>query len=134
MLQWQPRHVLILPGDTIFRMDLSALLAFHEERNADITIALHSTEAARAPSFGITALDDEGRITQLVEKPQGRVAAEAGGSPRVCMKRWDMQPEKPFLASMGIYVFRTEVLAKILTEGVSLTDFGSDILPHARAE
>lgn len=129
ILQWHTPYVVILPGDTIFRMDLSKVLAFHHEKKADVTIALHPTETARVPSFGIITMDKNDRITHMVEKPSVETAAPLalGAEER---KRWGMTDEAPFLASMGIYVFRSEVLVELLKDNAML-DFGHHILPHS---
>jgi glucose-1-phosphate adenylyltransferase len=127
--QWGASHIIILPGDTIFRMDLASLLAFHIEKNADISIALHSTERAQAPGFGILTIDEHDRVTQMIEKPKGDAVDPFALPPKI-RARWNMDENKPFLASMGIYVFKTEVLESIL-EDSSQVDFGHHILPTA---
>ena len=128
-MQWHCPYVVILPGDTIFRMDLSQILAFHVEKRADVTIALHPTEAARVPSFGIVKMDETDRVTQMMEKPSVEKAAPLAIDPKE-RQRWDMSDQAPYLASMGIYVFRTDVLSEMLKDP-SIVDFGHHMLPRA---
>ncbi|MCL5268974.1 MAG: sugar phosphate nucleotidyltransferase [bacterium] len=129
--QWQTPHVVILPGDTIFRMDLGRLLDFHIGHGADVTVALHPTGAERASSFGLARLDPSDRIVQMVEKPApDRLGPLA--LPPAEMARWGLGPARPFLASMGIYVFRTGVLAEVCLDRTQV-DFGHQILPQAVA-
>ncbi len=129
LTQWRTPYVVILPGDTIFRMDLGAMLAFHRERDADITIALQPIEPHRASAFGIMAMGNDDRIDMMHEKP-----AQDQLPPPSCsaaeMARWGMSDSKPYLASMGIYIFKTEKLEEFVSDR-SMTDFGHHILPAA---
>lgn len=127
--QWNTDHVIILPGDTIFRMDLSRMLQFHIDQGADITISLNSQPHHRASGFGIITLDDNDRIVHMTEKPKPEALEPLAASPEI-RKKWNMPEERPFLASMGVYIFRTEVLAEILADE-SMIDFGQHILPRA---
>ena len=110
--QYDPEYVLILSGDHIYKMDYSAMLDAHIEKNADITIAVRPVPWAEAPSFGIMNTDSESRILEFVEKPK--------------------QP-KSNLASMGVYIFTFSQLKKYLTEDNadpnSKNDFGKNIIP-----
>jgi glucose-1-phosphate adenylyltransferase len=129
LMQWHCPYVVILPGDTIFRMDLSQLLAYHVEKHADITIALHPTAPERVPSFGIIKMDENDRITHMVEKPSLEKAAPLALTPQD-LQRWNTSEKTPYLASMGIYVFRTDVLNDMLKDP-SMVDFGHHMLPKA---
>ncbi len=110
--QYDPEYVLILSGDHIYKMDYSAMLDAHIEKNADITIAVRPVPWAEAPSFGIMNTDSESRILEFEEKPK--------------------QP-KSNLASMGVYIFTFSQLKKYLTEDNadpnSKNDFGKNIIP-----
>ena len=127
--QWHCPYVVILPGDTIFRMDLSQLLAYHVEKKADVTIALHPTEYDRASAFGIVNMNQKDRIIRMVEKPAADKLPPLALPPED-QTRWGMSETAPFLASMGIYVFRTDVLVEMLKDP-SMVDFGHHILPRA---
>ena len=115
--------VLILAGDHLYRMDYDALLNYHWEKEADITVAVQPVPKQEAPRFGILKRAPEGRILAFAEKPKDpAVQAQM-------VSRDD--PERPFLGSMGIYVFKMQVLIDLLTEHPDFDDFGSDVIPYA---
>jgi glucose-1-phosphate adenylyltransferase len=105
--------LLILSGDQIYKQDYRELLRFHQEKGADLTIASTQVPAEEAHRFGMMQADAEGRIISFTEKPQ---------------------QTRDTLASMGIYVFRTDYLLRLLeTDALntaSYHDFGSDIIPQ----
>jgi len=121
------RHVLILAGDHLYRMNYQPFVQRHEESHADVTIAVCPVAEQFASSFGLLHADDEGMVTRFAEKPTGadldamRVDAEklSGGQARGA----------PFLASMGIYVFSPLVLQELLDAHPEANDFGKEILP-----
>jgi glucose-1-phosphate adenylyltransferase len=114
------KRVLILSGDHIYRMDYAAMLKHHQDRNADLTVACMRVPLAEASSFGIMTVDDSDKITEFEEKPAN--ATPLPGS------------KDHALASMGIYIFNTDVLNKALSEDhnddASTHDFGNDLLPR----
>jgi len=122
-------YFLILAGDHLYRMDFNELLESHIEGNADITIAVQPVSAEDATGMGILKFDDLGQITGFDEKPSAARLAEIGTSiPRGAVAGGTTS-EKPFVASMGIYVFNREVLLEMLdAPGV---DFGKEIIPKA---
>lgn len=111
--QGQPDQVLILSGDHIYAMDYDAMLTFHRDHQAEVTMASIRVPLAEASRFGILNIDKDYRVTAFVEKP----AAPPSD-----------------LASMGVYVFDTAVLDRVLWEDHqrpdSSHDFGKDILPR----
>jgi glucose-1-phosphate adenylyltransferase len=113
--------VLILSGDHLYRMDYGEFIEFHRDRRADVTIAAQPVSLADAPRFGILKTDKDGHITSFYEKPQGD---ELDGLE--CISDSD----RPCLASMGIYIFRPDVLREIL-EASNAEDFGKQIIPAA---
>ncbi len=116
-------HVLILAGDHLYRMDYAAMMAFHVENEADITVAVQPVAKEEAPRFGILKRGEDGRIQDFVEKPTDpEVQARM-------VSRDDAQ--RPFLGSMGIYAFRTQVLVDLLEQHPDFDDFGSDVIPYA---
>ncbi|MCR4407771.1 MAG: glucose-1-phosphate adenylyltransferase [Anaerolineae bacterium] len=121
-LSREPEDVLILAGDHLYRMDYGEFVRFHRESRADVTIAVLPVSAADAPRYGILQTNEEGRIVAFREKPQ--TLEELKG----LESRHD--DERPYLASMGIYVFRMDVLARLLNE-TSGDDFGRHIIPTA---
>ena len=114
------KYVIILAGDHLYRMDYAKFVAYHEESDADITIAVQPVDRASASSLGILNMNEEGRITDFVEKPQTDEEIEGFES--------GDDNEKPYMASMGIYVFGMECLIDILTENPGI-DFGKHIIP-----
>lgn len=118
-------HVLILAGDHLYRMDYAAMIAFHQAKGADITVAVQPVPRGEASRFGLLKRDGDGRIVDFVEKPKDPASQER------MVSRDDA--ERPFLGSMGIYVFRTEVLLDLLTAHPDQDDFGTDVIPAAIA-
>ena len=116
------KYVLILAGDHLYRMDYRLFVQQHEESKADITIAVQPVDRADASSLGILKMDDSGQITDFVEKPQTDEELDGFES--------GDDPDKPYMASMGIYVFSVERLFEILTDSPG-TDFGKHIIPSA---
>ncbi len=114
-----PEAVLILAGDHIYKMDYRHMLRFHEERGADLTVGAVEVPRAEAGAFGIVHVDATARVTGFLEKPKD--PPPIPGSPGLC------------LASMGIYVFKPQVMARVLEEDARDTssshDFGKDIIP-----
>lgn len=110
--RYDPEYVLILSGDHIYKMNYSAMLAFHKEKGADCTIAVIDVPLADASRFGIMSTDKDGRITKFTEKPK--------------------QPEST-KASMGIYIFSKKKLFSYLksdeADESSVKDFGKNVIP-----
>ena len=122
-------HYLILAGDHLYRMDFCELIDSHIETRADITIAAQPVTPADATQMGIFLFDHEGQIAGFEEKPNaGRLEAMGSSTPRGSTAG-GTTPDKPFVASMGIYVFTREILLELLEQpGV---DFGKEIIPKA---
>lgn len=123
-------HYLILAGDHIYRMDFAEVLESHVERDADITIAAQPVAADVATTMGILRLDVSGRIIGFEEKPKPERLAEMGSSAPLNSPLGVLTPEKPFLASMGIYVFSRDVLHDLLRTNPSV-DFSRGIISGA---
>jgi glucose-1-phosphate adenylyltransferase len=116
------QYVVILAGDHLYRMDYAAMLEFHMDTGADITLAVHPVPAAEAPRYGILKRDSSLRIRQFAEKPKDPPVLEQ------MVSRND--PARPFLGSMGVYLFKTSVLLDVL-EHSRFSDFGSEVIPDA---
>jgi len=123
------RYYLILAGDHLYRMDFSELVAAHVERRADITIAAQPVTPADAPGMGIFRFDREGRIAAFEEKPSPERLAAIGSSVPEDATFMTPDTDRPFVASMGIYVFTREVLLEVLAG--SHVDFGREVIPAA---
>lgn len=122
ILSHRPKHVLVLAGDHIYKMDYGPMIAYHVEKGADITVGVVEVPretAARA--FGVLTATEWNRVTKFTEKPADP----------------DPMPGRPdiALASMGIYVFNTRLLESLLIEDEadpdSAHDFGKNIVPKA---
>ena len=115
-------YVLILAGDHLYRMDYTALAQYHWEHQADITVAVQPVRREEASRFGLLKRTSDGRIVDFVEKPKdSTVLADM-------VSRDD--EERPFLGSMGIYMFKTKVLVNLLTTTTD-DDFGGEVIPSA---
>ena len=116
-------HVLILAGDHLYQMDYGPMVAFHQAKGADITIAAQPVPVHEADRFGLLKRGPDGRVLTFVEKP---------ADPKMqAMMVSRNDPQRPFLGSMGIYVFRTKVLVDLLTRHPDFDDFGHHVIPHS---
>jgi glucose-1-phosphate adenylyltransferase len=117
---YAPRHLVILAGDHIYKMDYETMLREHVERGADVTVGVIEVPRMEATGFGVMQVDASGRILAFLEKPKDPPG----------------QPHKPevALASMGIYVFDTaflfDQLRRDAADPSSKHDFGGDLIPH----
>jgi len=115
-----PRHIVLLAGDHIYKMDYERMLQQHVEQGADVTVSCMAVPREEAKGFGVVAVDSQAWITDFVEKP-----TDPPGIP----DRPDLS-----LASMGIYVFETRFLIEQLKRDAgdpdSTHDFGKDIIPY----
>jgi len=126
---WRIDTLLILSGDHLYRMDYRKFLARHYETNADITISVIPIVPDSASEFGLLKTDPDGRIIEFREKPKG----EALEAMRVDTTSLGLSPEeataRPYLASMGIYVFKYDRLEEVLKEDTTRLDFGKEVIP-----
>ena len=116
------QYVIILAGDHLYRMDYRKFVQYHVDTGADITLAVQPVSAEEAPALGILKRSTEGEIVSFAEKPEPEILADLESTPG---------SEKPFMASMGIYVFSTKLLSELLAAPGD--DFGGDIIPKAMA-
>jgi glucose-1-phosphate adenylyltransferase len=119
------KYVLILAGDHLYRMDYSKMAQFHWENNADVTVAVQPIDRSSASRFGLLKKNEAGEIIDFAEKPKDKETLDA------FVTRDD--PDKPYLASMGIYLFNLDTLVKTLSlqeTGQNFDDFGYDIIPY----
>ena len=124
-------HYLILAGDHLYRMDFCEMIEAHIESRADITIAAQPVTPDDATQMGIFLFDQDGQIAGFEEKPHAARLQEIGSSTRRGSTAGGTTPEKPFVASMGIYVFSREILLAALDQpGI---DFGKEIIPKSLA-
>jgi glucose-1-phosphate adenylyltransferase len=124
-------YVVILSGDQLYRMDYSKLIDTHIAKGADVTIACLPVTREDARGFGVMQLDDHGRVTGFVEKPQTDEEIDAVRTDPDWIRTQGVDPEgRDCLASMGIYVFGRELLNELLS-GSDATDFGKEVFPEA---
>src|SRR5262252_888583 len=113
-----PSHVIVLSGDHVYKMDYAKMLRFHVEKEADVTLATIEVPVADGRRFGMVSIDESERVTGFAEKPEN--PEPMPGSPDIA------------LASMGIYIFRVDVLVRALEDDAqadSQHDFGKNIIP-----
>ncbi|QQS41287.1 MAG: glucose-1-phosphate adenylyltransferase [Acidobacteriota bacterium] len=126
---WGVDTILILSGDHLYRMDYRPFLKRHFETNADVTISVIPCTPSEAEGFGLLKTDGEGKIEEFREKPSG----EELEAMRVDTTRFGLAEEeaskRPFLASMGIYVFKYESLVGLLNRDDEWVDFGREVIP-----
>ena len=122
ILSRTPSDALILAGDHLYRMDYGEFLRVHRESGADVTISVLPVPAEDASRYGILKTNRKGRIVAFREKPEEPEVLERLTS--------GYDPKRPYLASMGIYAFRMDVLRELLEES-SGDDFGRNIIPAA---
>jgi glucose-1-phosphate adenylyltransferase len=114
-------HVLVLAGDHVYKMDYGPMIAHHVETGADITVGVVQVPREEARDFGVLTVAEDNKVIKFAEKP---------ANPDPIPGRDDVA-----LASMGIYVFKTRLLERMLEEDAfnpeSRHDFGKDIIPAA---
>ncbi|MEC8024695.1 MAG: sugar phosphate nucleotidyltransferase [Myxococcota bacterium] len=120
-------YVLVLAGDHMYRMDYRNMLRDHIEAHADITIAVQTVSEADIAGFGALRVDESGRIVEFREKPKTPEALSGLALEAEWMATRGLPVGRPYLASMGIYLFRTQVLLSALAGDE--VDFGRDIIP-----
>ncbi len=129
-LQFRPEHILVLSGDQLYTMDFRQILEAHASGFADITIATTPVTARDASEFGILQVDSYSNVVTFAEKPRdSKTLSQLAMSDQMVHEK-GVAEERRYLASMGIYLFRAEVLAEVL-EDPSKVDFGKEVIPAA---
>jgi glucose-1-phosphate adenylyltransferase len=126
---WRIDTLLILSGDHLYRMDYRKFLARHYETNADITISVIPIAPDSASEFGLLKTDNDGRIVEFREKPKGEDLEKMRVDTTSLGLTADEALARPYLASMGIYIFKYERLEEVLAEDTSRLDFGKEVIP-----
>lgn len=128
---WRVDTLLILSGDHLYRMDYRKFLGRHFDTNADLTISVVPCRPEEAAEFGLLKTNDSGAIVEFSEKPKGK-ALEAMRVDTMQFGLGELEAaRRPFLASMGIYVFNYNRLVDLLKTDNSWIDFGREIIPAA---
>ncbi|MEH1941746.1 MAG: glucose-1-phosphate adenylyltransferase [Nostoc sp.] len=129
--EWNAEEYLILSGDHLYRMDYRQFIQRHRDTGADITLSVIPIDERRASDFGLMKIDDSGRVIDFSEKPKGEALIQMRVDTSVLGLSKEQALQQPYIASMGIYVFKKEVLFKLLRESLERTDFGKEIIPDA---
>lgn len=129
--EWDVDEYLILSGDHLYRMDYRKFLERHRETGADITLSVIPIDRRRASDFGLMKVDGTGRVVDFSEKPKGEALDKMKVDTSMLGLDEDEAEKKPFIASMGIYVFKKEVLIDLLNQSPEQTDFGKEIIPSS---
>ena len=125
-----PENVIILSGDQLYRMDYAKMMSVHREKDADVTISVHPVDRATASSMGLMHVDSELAITEFREKPTEEDILDKMQTDSKTMENMGFagDADKPFMANMGIYLFKADVLRRMLENNNQL-DFGKEIIP-----
>jgi glucose-1-phosphate adenylyltransferase len=121
--------IIILSGDHLYRMDYGKFIEYHRQVNADITLSVIPIDQSRASSFGLMKINDQGRVIDFSEKPEGEALEQMAVDTTTLGLSADEAKQKRFIASMGIYVFKKQVLFDLLDNLPETTDFGKEIIP-----
>lgn len=128
---WDVDEYLILSGDHLYRMDYTLFVERHRSTGADITLSVVPVTEKLASSFGLMKIDASGRVVDFYEKPKGDALKQMQVDTSTLGLTPDQAKEKPYIASMGIYVFKKEVLIDLLRKNLEQTDFGKEIIPNS---
>jgi glucose-1-phosphate adenylyltransferase len=127
--EWEVDEYLILSGDHLYRMDYRQFVQRHRETGADITLSVVPIDEKRASDFGLMKIDDTGRVVDFSEKPKGNALKAMQVDTTTLGLDAKQAKQTPYIASMGIYVFKREVLIDLLNKSLDQTDFGKEIIP-----
>ncbi len=130
LTEWEVDDFLILSGDHLYRMDYRLFVRRHRETAADITLSVVPVSERYASSFGLLKIDDSGRVIDFSEKPKGDALLQMQVDTTVLGLTPEQAKLKPYIASMGIYVFKRQVMIELLKE-TQQPDFGKEIIPAA---
>jgi len=128
---WDIDEYLILSGDHLYRMNYRDFVGRHRETGADITLSVLPIDEKRASDFGLMKIDDTGRVIDFSEKPKGDALKQMAVDTTTLGLMPAEATERPYIASMGIYIFSKEVMNKLLKDNPDQTDFGKEIIPGA---
>ncbi len=123
-------YQLILSGDQLYRIDFHKVLESHWKRGADVTICVIPKSESAASNFGLTKLGPDGRVELFREKPKGDALREMRTDTAALGLTPEDAAKRPYLASMGIYLFKNSVLADLLADA-STIDFGYQVIPRS---
>ncbi|MCJ8280101.1 MAG: sugar phosphate nucleotidyltransferase, partial [Rivularia sp. ALOHA_DT_140] len=129
--EWDIDEYLILSGDHLYRMDYRQFVERHRETGADVTLSVVPMEERGASAFGLMKIDETGKIIDFSEKPKGEALKQMAVDTTILGLTPEQAQREPYIASMGIYIFKKDVLLTLLKESLERTDFGKEIIPDA---
>jgi glucose-1-phosphate adenylyltransferase len=129
-LRRNAESILVLSGDQLYVMDFRKILEAHAASRADVTVAATPVTERDAGEFGILMIDGFGTVSDFVEKPREAAMMSRLSLSEQTLAARGVPRERRYLASMGIYVFRPEVLIRILDDPAQI-DFGKEVIPSA---
>ena len=122
-------HIIILSGDHLYRMNYREYFKYHLEKDADITIAVKPIHEEEAHQFGILKANAKGKITDFYEKPDNKELLDSFQVEEVLFKNFGIESkDRKHIASMGIYIFKKQILFDMLNSN-DMEDFGGEIIP-----
>ncbi len=125
---FDPKHVLILSGDHLYQMDYQQFFEHHIKKDADVTISVSPTDESNASSFGLLKADDQGRIIEFREKPPPDQLSAMRVDTALLGLNSEEAATRQYLASMGVYLFKFDVLREMLKD-THYKDFGGEVIP-----
>jgi glucose-1-phosphate adenylyltransferase len=131
--EWDVDHYLILSGDQLYRMDYSRFVQHHIDTGAQLTVGALPVDPPQAEGFGLMRTSADGRIQEFREKPKGDALTAMRVDTQALGLSAEEAAKRPYLASMGIYVFSRETLFDLLNSNPTSTDFGKEIIPSSLA-
>ena len=131
--EWDVDHYLILSGDQLYRMDYAQFVRHHIATGAQLSVGALPVDPVQAEGFGLMRTDGTGRIQEFREKPKGADLEAMQVDTQELGLSAEEAAKRPYLASMGIYVFSRDTLFDLLNSNPSATDFGKEIIPASLA-
>ncbi len=127
------KYFIILSGDQLYRMDYRQMLDTLLKKDADIVVSALPVDRRSAKSFGIMKVSASGAIREFVEKPRDEQVLDALVTPKKVFADFGLQAGggKDYLASMGVYAFKAEVLEEVLMRNLEWIDFGKEVIPNS---
>ena len=132
--EWDVDEYLILSGDHLYRMDYDDFIKQHRITGADITLAVVPVNKTRASCLGLTKINNQGKVISFFEKPSENELNQMQCKSSILGLSKEQAIKKPYMASMGIYVFNKKVLTQLLENNPEQTDFGKEVIPNAAVQ
>lgn len=125
------KEYLVLSGDHLYRMDYRKFIEYHRDTGADVTIPVIAVEKEKASDFGLMKTDSDDNVVEFREKPTGDALLDMQVDTSHLGLDAEEAQRRPYIASMGIYAFKQEVMQELLERDPSQKDFGKEIIPNA---